>query len=218
MNGIKNTIENPAGLPAGPEENWKPIPGFPGYLASDLGQLRGRKGGILAQQIDEHGYHRITLRDARGRSRTRFVHNVILEAFVSLRPAKLDGCHNDGDQDNNALTNLRWDTRSANTYDKVRHGTHNYGSRNRCDWGHEYTEFNTQMAKVSGGSGRRYRRCRACNAAGATVWYAGKHGEQLDFQQVADGKFETFRAEHEARLREDAQQLAEGQKRQAVAA
>jgi len=44
----------------------------------------------------------------------------------------MEACHNDGDPANNRLENLRWDTRRNNHADKLRHGTHNRGSRHHC--------------------------------------------------------------------------------------
>jgi Spy/CpxP family protein refolding chaperone len=36
----------------------------------------------------------------------------------------MEACHKDGTRSNNSLTNLRWDTKSANSQDSIRHGTH----------------------------------------------------------------------------------------------
>jgi hypothetical protein len=38
----------------------------------------------------------------------------------------MEACHNDGNPSNNRLTNLRWDTRSENQRDRVRHGSASY--------------------------------------------------------------------------------------------
>jgi len=42
----------------------------------------------------------------------------------------MEGCHSDGNPSNNRLSNLRWDTRSANYDDARRHGTAAIGDRN----------------------------------------------------------------------------------------
>lgn len=51
------------------------------------------------------------------------VHSLVLKAFVGPRPDGMQGCHNDGDPQNNSIENLRWDTAAGNTLDRVRHGT-----------------------------------------------------------------------------------------------
>jgi hypothetical protein len=38
----------------------------------------------------------------------------------------MQACHDNGDPLDNRLCNLRWDTRSANCFDVVRHGAHNF--------------------------------------------------------------------------------------------
>jgi hypothetical protein len=59
------------------------------------------------------------------------VHVMVLEAFVCVRPCvESQGCHNDNDPFNNALSNLRWDTRLGNEKDKIAHGTLARGERN----------------------------------------------------------------------------------------
>lgn len=58
-----------------------------------------------------------------GRGNMRRVHRLVLEAFVGPAPAGTEGCHNDGNPQNNALSNLRWDTHAENMLDQVRHGT-----------------------------------------------------------------------------------------------
>ena len=46
----------------------------------------------------------------------------VLNAFVGPRPDGLFACHNNGDKLDNSLSNLRWDTRSNNERDKLKHG------------------------------------------------------------------------------------------------
>jgi hypothetical protein len=59
-------------------------------------------------------------RGARGTTKTRLVHHLVLEAFVGPRPDGQVGCHFDDDPRNNRVENLRWDTSSANALDRVR--------------------------------------------------------------------------------------------------
>lgn len=48
----------------------------------------------------------------------------------------MECCHNDGNPSNNTLDNLRYDSRSGNSMDKVRHGTHNRGTNH---WNSKFT-------------------------------------------------------------------------------
>lgn len=54
-------------------------------------------------------------------------HQLVLLAFVGPCPPGMECCHNDGNPANNAVENLRWDTRKANALDRYSHGTHNKG-------------------------------------------------------------------------------------------
>ena len=114
-----------------PEERWLPVFGFEDlYEVSDLGRVKslGRPycngvrsfpPRILRPGPSNYGHMSVVL----GRGNTRMVHTLVLEAFVSPRPPGMDSCHNDGNPKNNRLDNLRWDTRSNNIRDGVRHGT-----------------------------------------------------------------------------------------------
>jgi hypothetical protein len=69
----------------------------------------------------------------------------------------MECCHYDGDPANNRVGNLRWDTRSSNNLDAVRHGTHWAAKKTHCKHGHEFTPENTGVQ-----AGGRGRRCRTC--------------------------------------------------------
>jgi hypothetical protein len=49
-----------------------------------------------------------------GRGTTRYVHGLVLEAFVGPRPDGMEALHADDNTANNALSNLSWGTREAN--------------------------------------------------------------------------------------------------------
>lgn len=137
-------------------EAWRPTVGYEGYYeVSDRGGVRRVGGGLLKPYNDGGLRLRVTL-SKRGSRRLFNVHDLVLAAFVGPCPEGLEGCHWDGDATNNSLTNLRWDTRSANQYDKVRHGRHPMAKRTHCANGHEFTPENTWRRK-SGARG-----CRAC--------------------------------------------------------
>jgi len=154
-------------------ENWLPIPGHEGYYeVSDQGRVRSLdriittklgarlplKGQVLKAKLMPGRSRRWQVQLSRtGHHRYVYVHTLVLEAFVGARPTGMECCHNDGNGDNNALQNLRWDTHSSNEYDRARHGTHTNSSKTHCPQGHEYTPDNT-LIKPSEGR----RRCRTC--------------------------------------------------------
>lgn len=147
-------------------EVWKAIPGHEGrYEVSDLGRVRslprldrrGRRirGRILAIVVQPSGHHSVKL-CLDGDYENAKVHRLALLAFVGQPPAGHEGLHGDGDPSNNALTNLRWGTRSENLRDSVRHGTHHWAAKTHCPQGHPYDDENTY--KTSAGR----RMCRTC--------------------------------------------------------
>lgn len=140
-------------------ETWLPIPGWEGYYeVSTDGRVRSLRaaGRELTRSLSSSGYLTVTLsRD--GSSGTRTVHSLVAEAFIGPRPEGQHVCHNDGTRTNNAASNLRYDSPSANLLDAVAHGTHALLNRTHCPHGHEYTEANTYRQP-----GRSSRFCRAC--------------------------------------------------------
>lgn len=127
-------------------EVWKSIPGFSNYEASNRGCIRsvrrweadlkrkdgrhGRQhygGTILKPTIKKSighrfGYAYVSLR-GNDKYAKRYVHRLVLLAFIGTPPDGMHACHNDGDSLNNNIENLRWDTPSANQLDRKRHGT-----------------------------------------------------------------------------------------------
>ncbi len=139
-------------------EEWRDVAGWPDYLVSDTGLVKSLKWGkerILRPGSDK-GYLKVAL-CANGEQRTCSIHKLVMEAFVGPCPDGLEVCHNNGDPSDNRLENLRYDTKSANQYDRVRHGRHFQALKMQCQYGHDYTPENTGIDT----NGRRY--CRECN-------------------------------------------------------
>jgi hypothetical protein len=121
---------------------WRPVVGFEGlYKVSDTGLVNGLERIIpharnvqrtipqrrLKTDTTKGGHLRVTLhRD--NTKRRRFVHHLVLEAFVGPCPPGLEACHENGDPTDNRVENLRWDTRANNHADSLRHGTKPIGS------------------------------------------------------------------------------------------
>jgi hypothetical protein len=53
----------------------------------------------------------------------RYVHALVLEAFVGLCPQGMECRHLNGVRHDNRLANLTWGTYAENNADRVRHGT-----------------------------------------------------------------------------------------------
>lgn len=152
------------------DESWLPIAGYEGrYEVSNLGRVRsldrvrshGRrwKGRILKPNTTPGGYLIVNLYlDNAMRSHT--VHRLVLTAFVGPASEGHEALHRDGDPLNNALGNLSWGTRSENTQDQIRHGTHIHASKTHCPAGHPYDGDNLYVRP-----GTTHRRCRECQRA-----------------------------------------------------
>lgn len=112
------------------EEEWREVPGFPGYAVSDQGRVRGKSGRVLRPDTTRGGYLRVTMRQD-GADARRSVHRVVLLAFVGGPPKDKPHCgHRNGVPNDNRLANLRWVSRSENEIEKRQHGTSNRGVGN----------------------------------------------------------------------------------------
>lgn len=161
------------------DEQWRPVRGWENvYLVSDMGRvmslarevhqvrygrpfLRRLPDRILRGNLNTSGHRQVSLTPLSGPPLVlRLVHHLVLEAFVGPCPAGLEGCHNNGVSDDNRLINLRWDTRSANQLDAVRHGVHASTAKTHCPRFHPYDEVNTVWRINT--KGRSTRCCREC--------------------------------------------------------
>lgn len=117
---------------------WKRIAGWPDYEVSDTAEVRSWKSHntgkgaaapkILGKRLDTRGYEVITLCN-HGVCTRRYIHHLVLEAFVGPRPGKLECRHLDGNRVNNLPENLEWSTRQVNMGDLVPHGTRPRGEK-----------------------------------------------------------------------------------------
>lgn len=104
----------------------KEVDGFPRYRISKAGVCEsfyhGKWSPLKPYKTGSTDHLTVKLyRD--GKWANRRVHRLVLEAFVGPCPEGMQGCHNDGNPENNALENLRWDTIRGNMLDAVNHGT-----------------------------------------------------------------------------------------------
>lgn len=141
-------------------EAWLPIAGLEDYVeVSNHGNVRWRssKEPLQSYAGNKLGHRRVYLGIGPKSRRDRYIHRLVLEAFIGPCPEGMEGCHNDGDASNNHLENLRWDTHSANMYDRVKHGNHPHTNRTHCPKGHPL-----DAVKFHGDGTFWQRRCRTC--------------------------------------------------------
>lgn len=147
-------------------ETWLPVVGYEGiYEVSNLGHVRSlpridAQGGHRRMRIhkparmDAWGHLGVKLR-RNGVITSRYVHQLVLEAFVGPRPDGMLACHWNDVPDDNRLGNLRWGTPKDNRADLIRNGHDHNLVKTKCKWGHPYTEENVRKH-------RGHRHCRAC--------------------------------------------------------
>ncbi len=115
------------------QEEWRDIPGFSPYQASNLGKVRNsRTGNILSPYIQKSGYVQHNLR-INGVMLCRTAHRLVALAFLGEQPIDTDGQkydvnHKDGNRSNNVLSNLEYLTKSENIVHSYK--LHPYCERN----------------------------------------------------------------------------------------
>jgi hypothetical protein len=177
-------------------EQWLPVVGYESsYEVSDQGRVRSLdrirfdgymlRSTVLSPSVLSDGRRKVNLwRD--GRQTNALIHKLVLQAFVGPRPQGMEGCHGDGDLENNKLANLRWATKLENMDDRRRHGTHNNTVKTHCPQGHALVLPNLVLGELRNGG----RKCRACNQAHA---YAQKHGSVFS-QSYSDNRYQVIMA------------------------
>lgn len=130
-----------------PNECWRPVKDFFGYEVSNIGRVRSRrhskvpegssipdhiKPRLLRQVSTKLGYLRVFLyssRSGKARYLTRYVHVLVLKAFVGDPPLRYQCRHLNGCSSDNRLINLKWGTVRENHEDRRRHGTMPVGEK-----------------------------------------------------------------------------------------
>lgn len=103
-------------------EQWKDVVGWEGaYMVSDIGRVRNCDGRLLAGQ-DTARYPKVVLKRG-GKPTMKYIHRMVLEAFLGPCPDGYEARHLDGNRQNNRLSNLAWGSRRDNQADRIRHGT-----------------------------------------------------------------------------------------------
>lgn len=92
-------------------EQWAWIPDAPLYEVSSLGRVR-RDRYPVASWPNHKGYHLVSL-EIDGMPRLRYVHRLVLQAFVGPGPRRVAN-HLNGRKDDNRRENLEWTTPAGN--------------------------------------------------------------------------------------------------------
>lgn len=121
-----------------PNEIWISVPGYPGYSVSNLG--RAKSDGRIITRPNQPSYilrEKILKTDSNcrkggygvfqgsinGKHFSMDLHVAIALAFFGPRPEGMEVRHLDGNPKNNAISNLKYGTRSENIGDAKKHGT-----------------------------------------------------------------------------------------------
>lgn len=120
-------------------ETWKDIPGYEGlYQVSDLGNVKsldrivefsnGRvctyKGKQLKLRPDKENRYRVNL-SKNSKVKDIMVHILVAKAFIGERPKGFFICHKNGNNQDNTVSNLRYDKPIENLIDNYRYGSKN---------------------------------------------------------------------------------------------
>lgn len=119
-------------------EEWRAVVGATGYEVSDHGRVRSlprvtcdgkRLRGQMRKAMLHWSGHVYVAIWINGKGRNRYIHGLVLEAFVGPCPPGEECRHLNGVANDNTLKNLAWGTHSENMRDRTPHGTDNRGSR-----------------------------------------------------------------------------------------
>ncbi len=115
-------------------EQWREIPGFPGYQISDQGRVLGLRGLIMRQKTKRDNVMSIGLRvsiEGQRIQRCPHVGRLVLITFKGEHPTKNILRHINGNPQDNRLENLVWSTFPANANAAVKRGTMKSGEQSK---------------------------------------------------------------------------------------
>ena len=138
-------------------EEWRPIPGWPNYQASNLGRVKGPLK-ILKPQLQPDGYLHVTL--YRGQeTKVMLLHRAVCMAFHGEPPfPSSDALHKNHIKADCTPDNLYWGIHQQNMDDKNKAGRGNYVT---CE---DHPDSKLNWAKV-----REMRRRYAAGEKGAAL-------------------------------------------------
>lgn len=178
-------------------QTWKPIPGYEGiYEASNHGNIRSLdrttttpnggtrrfKGQNLKPFPYKTGHLQVKLSKG-GKQETRWLHQLVLEAFVGPREPNQVVRHINDIPTDNRLENLTYGTQGDNIADAIRNGRNGFKNRTHCPHGHLLADPNlTEFHKKRG-----HRGCLSCARARSRIY---RHPEWANaFNKLADSYY-----------------------------
>lgn len=122
-------------------EEWRTIPGYRGYEASNLGRIRSYWNNygrlltwpyrVLSTKPKGTGYVSVRVKKDDGGYIFTSAHRLVALAFLGPPPDRTSQvCHGNGIKNDNRIENLRYDTPIANMADVIRHGRSMRGEKN----------------------------------------------------------------------------------------
>ncbi|MER9680834.1 NUMOD4 motif-containing HNH endonuclease [Mesorhizobium sp. M0184] len=133
-------------------ETWRDVVAFPGYQVSSWGRVSGKRVGYL-RSAKTNGYHHVSMSHA-GTVTTVRVAVLVARTFLGEPPFEgADAAHNDGNTDNNRVSNVRWASKLENQADIDRHGHRVKGSD---VFGARLTEADVPIIRRRAMGGERY--------------------------------------------------------------
>ena len=109
---------------------WKEYPSDTRYEVSTKGQVRMKGKQPRKPSITPTGYHVIVFSVPGKKHVGRYVHRMVMEAFVGSCPRGLEVSHLNGNNSDNRLVNLKYESKKDNHARKVQHQTDYNGERN----------------------------------------------------------------------------------------
>jgi hypothetical protein len=163
-------------------ERWLPVVGWEGlyevsnyghvrsldrYVPDSLGRVRHLLGCVLKPFIAGKGYLAVSLKFS-GKRKTRYIHSLVLGAFVGICPPGQECLHGPNGRTNNHWPeNLSYGTRTQNMQDKRRDGTNDRLNRTRCPRNHALVKPNLVPSRLPD------RSCLACQRARSALGTLG---------------------------------------------
>lgn len=137
-------------------ERWKDVIGYEDvYQVSNLGRVKrikksqGAKVRILTLSQRKTNKYLVVCLSQNNKSKTHYVHRLVLKAFIGKPSRGSQCCHKNGDPTNNRVENLYWGSIDENALDRIKHGTSLQGTLNPNS---KLTAYQVREIRVANGT------------------------------------------------------------------
>jgi hypothetical protein len=123
-------------------EQWRHVASLPGYEASDLGRVRGPRGGVRQGSVGPCGFLTIQV-SVNGEQSCRRIGTLVAEAWLGPPPTGLQVRRLDGDTLNDRVANLAYGTWADVRADHLARAERERaaGASDTCPLGHRYADW-----------------------------------------------------------------------------